>query len=82
MEKSHGIVAIDYQLSKDDRYMIRFYRRNEYYGVVDGYIIENGLSFIITVDYDRFREILGRKKKAEEEPGAAVDSAAAKTENK
>lgn len=77
-----GNVAIDYQLSKDGRYMIRFYRRNEYYGVVDGYIIENGLSFIITVDYDRFREILGRKKKAEEEPGAAVDSAAAKTENK
>ncbi|MDB5196864.1 MAG: hypothetical protein JWP88_1235 [Flaviaesturariibacter sp.] len=57
-----GNVAVNYQLSKDGRYMLRFYRRNEYEGQVDGYIIETGLGFIITVDYNRFREVLhGRR---------------------
>ncbi|HEX2607189.1 MAG TPA: translocation/assembly module TamB domain-containing protein [Flavisolibacter sp.] len=57
-----GNVAVDYQLTKDGRYLLRFFRRNEYEGVVDGYIIENGLSFILSVDYNRFRELLHRRK--------------------
>jgi translocation and assembly module TamB len=57
-----GNVSIDYQLSRDGRYLIRYFRKNDYEGVVDGYVIENGLSFIITVDYNRFREILHRRK--------------------
>ena len=52
-----GNVAVNYQLSRDGRYMLRFYRRNEYEGLVDGYVIETGLGFIITVDYNRFRQI-------------------------
>jgi hypothetical protein len=57
-----GNVAVDYQISKDGRYMLRFYRKNEYVGVVDGYIIETGLGFILNVDYNKFSEILHRKK--------------------
>jgi hypothetical protein len=57
-----GNVAVDYQLSRDGRYLIRFFRKNDYEGVVDGYVIENGLSFIISVDYNRFKEILFRRK--------------------
>jgi len=57
-----GNVAVDYQLTKDGRYLLRFFRRNQYEGVVDGYIVENGLSFILSVDYNRFRDILRRKK--------------------
>jgi len=53
-----GNVAVNYALSRDGRYMIRFYRKNEYQGVVDGYVLESGLSFLITVDYDRFSEVL------------------------
>lgn len=57
-----GNLSVNYAISRDGRYMIRFYRKNEYQGIVDGYIIENGLSFLITVDYDRFREILLKRK--------------------
>ena len=57
-----GNVSVDYQLSRDGRYLIRYFRKNDYEGVVDGYVIENGLSFIITVDYNLFREILHRRK--------------------
>ena len=57
-----GNIAINYQLSKDGKYMIRAYRKNEYEGALDGYIIETGLRFIISLDYEHFREILKSKK--------------------
>lgn len=60
-----GNIALDYQLSRNGRYLIRFFRRNQYEGVVDGYIIENGLSFIISVDFNRISEIFQRGKRAE-----------------
>jgi translocation and assembly module TamB len=52
-----GNLALDYRVSKDGRYLLRAYRKNEYVGIIDGYIIETGVSFIITVDYNRFRQI-------------------------
>ena len=57
-----GDLNINYSLSRDGRYMIRFYRKNRYEGVVDGYIIETGLSFIISVDYNRFSQLLRKRK--------------------
>lgn len=64
-QRNSGIadnVALDYKLSKDGRYMLRAYRKNEYEGVVDGYVIETGLSFIVTMDYNRFKEIFRKRK--------------------
>lgn len=52
-----GNVAIDYRLSKDGRYLLRAYRKNDYQGVLEGYIIETGIGFIISVDYNKFKEI-------------------------
>ncbi|HLG39273.1 MAG TPA: translocation/assembly module TamB domain-containing protein, partial [Chitinophagaceae bacterium] len=60
-------VALDYKLSKDGRYLLRAYRKNEYEGVIDGYVVETGVGFIITVDYNRFREIFQSQKKRQEE---------------
>ena len=57
-----GNIRVDYSISRDGRYMVRFYRKNEYEGIVDGYIIESGLSFIISVDYNRFAELLRKRK--------------------
>ena len=57
-----GNLNVNYAISRDGRYALRFYRKNEYEGVVDGYIIETGLSFIISVDYNRFRELLRKRK--------------------
>ena len=60
-----GDVALDYRLSRDGSYVLRGYRRNVYQGVVEGYIIETGLSFIITVDFNKVGELLHKKKKIE-----------------
>ncbi|MES2774378.1 MAG: translocation/assembly module TamB domain-containing protein [Bacteroidota bacterium] len=55
-----GDVALDYQLSKDGRYMVRAYRKNKFEGVVEGQIIETGVSFILTFDYDKLKELFYR----------------------
>ncbi len=57
-----GDVTVDYSLSRDERYMLRAYRKNEYQVALQGQIVETGLGFIITLDYDKFREIFQRSK--------------------
>jgi len=57
-----GNVALDYQLSRDNRYVLRAYRKNEYEGVIDGYLIETGVGFIITLDYNRFSQIFKKRR--------------------
>ena len=56
-----GDVAVDYLLSKDGRYTLRAYRRNNYEGVIEGQVIESGVSFIFTFDFNEFKEILNKK---------------------
>jgi hypothetical protein len=60
-----GNVAVDYSLSKDGRYRLRAYRKNEYEGIIEGYVIETGVGFIITLDYNKFRNLFLSKKQRE-----------------
>lgn len=62
-----GNVAVDYALSSDGRYKLRAYVTNDYQGVIDGYVTETGVGFIITIDYNKFKEIFQSKKKREQE---------------
>jgi hypothetical protein len=55
-----GDIAVDYQLSKDGRYRLRAYRKNQYQVALQGQIIETGVAFIITLDYNHFMEIFGK----------------------
>ena len=57
-----GDLNLDYKLSKDGRYMIRVYRKDQYESVVEGQVVETGLSFILTFDYDQFRELFENQK--------------------
>lgn len=58
-----GDVTVDYSLSKDGRYMLRAYRKNEYQVALQGQIVETGVGFIITLDYDKFREIFQKSRR-------------------
>jgi translocation and assembly module TamB len=64
-----GNISINYKLSKDGKYMLRAYRKNDYTGAIEGYIVETGIGFIISVDYNKFKELFTtkdqRKKKRE-----------------
>jgi hypothetical protein len=55
-----GDISADYQLTKDGRYRVRAYRKNEYEVALQGEVVETGLAFIITMDYNRFRELFHR----------------------
>ncbi|RYE22277.1 MAG: translocation/assembly module TamB, partial [Sphingobacteriales bacterium] len=59
-----GNVSVNYKLSRDGRYTLRAYRKDEFV-VIQGQIIETGIGFSLTVDYNRFREIF--RKRTEEE---------------
>ena len=61
-----GDVALDYQLTKDGRYMVRAYRKNEYQVAVEGQVVETGVAFIITMSYNKFSELF-RRSAAEKE---------------
>jgi hypothetical protein len=52
-----------YKLSKDGRYMMRAYRKNQYEAIMDGYFIETGLAFSVSMDYGKFKDLIKRKKK-------------------
>lgn len=61
-----GDVALDYQLTKDGRYMIRAYRKNQYQVAVEGQVIETGVAFVITMSYNKFRELFHRTEEEKE----------------
>lgn len=50
-------VSVNYNLSKDGRYLFRAYRKNQYQAVLEGFIVETGISFAITTDFDKFNEL-------------------------
>ncbi|MCX2480930.1 translocation/assembly module TamB domain-containing protein [Pedobacter sp. MC2016-15] len=62
-----GNVNVEYALSKDGRYRLRAYRRNQNEGVIEGQIIETGLGFALVVDYNRFREIFRKRSRRNRE---------------
>ncbi len=61
-----GDISVDYSLSRDGRYMLRAYRKNEYQVALQGQIVETGVGFIITLDYDQFKEIFEKSKRNRE----------------
>ena len=56
-------ITLAYSLTKDGRYLLRAYTKNQYEVTVDGFVVETGLSFVVTLDYEKFRELFQSKKK-------------------
>ena len=59
-----GNISGEYLLSKDGRYKLRAYRKNLYQVALEGQVIETGVGFIITLDYNKFKELFQKKKAA------------------
>lgn len=56
-------ITTTYKLSKDGRYMLKAYQRNQYEAILDGYFVETGVTFSLVMDYDKFYEILHKNSK-------------------
>jgi len=50
-------VNVNYNLSRDGRYALRAYRKNQYQAVLEGFIVETGVSFAVVMDYDKLKEM-------------------------
>ena len=57
-----GDVSLDYQITKDGRYKVRAYRVNKYQVALQGQVVETGVAFILTIDYNKFRELFSKTK--------------------
>jgi hypothetical protein len=55
-------VSVAYKLSADGRYMIRAYTRNQFEVDLDGYVVETGVAFLVTMDYEKFNELFRKKR--------------------
>ncbi|UYQ94902.1 translocation/assembly module TamB [Chitinophaga horti] len=62
-----GDVSAEYALSRDGRYRLRAYRRNLSETIIEGEVVETGLSFMLVMDYDEFREIFERRREKKQE---------------
>ena len=56
-------LAADYLLTADGKYSMRAYRKNYDEGVLEGYVTETGLNFIVSLDYNNFKSAFRKKKK-------------------
>ena len=65
-------LAADYLLTADGRYTMRAYRKAYDEGVLQGYVTETGLNFIVSLDYNNFRTLFRKKKKQEPQRAAAA----------
>jgi hypothetical protein len=57
-----GDISINYKLSADGRYRVRVYRKDEFI-VIEGQVVETGLAFSLTYEYNHFKELFARKSK-------------------
>jgi hypothetical protein len=57
-----GNTMVDYRLSQDGRYVVRAYRKDQYESIVEGQVVETGVSFILTLDYNQFSDLFKNRK--------------------
>jgi translocation and assembly module TamB len=68
-----GNLSADYRLSQDGRYMVRAYRVNQLQNIIDGYVIETGVTFRITIEYNRFKYIFRNRSKNQSKKAIEAD---------
>ncbi len=61
-----GDLSAAYSLTSDGRYKVRAYRKNEYQMALQGQVIETGVAFVVTMDYNKFRELFHRSQEEKE----------------
>lgn len=52
-----GDVSVVYKLTRDGRYRIKIFRKNQYEAILAGEVVETGATFNLIVDYDRLKEL-------------------------
>jgi hypothetical protein len=56
-----GDISLEYQLSRSGAYLLKAYQKNEYQVALQGQVVETGVGFVLTMDYNRFVELFRRR---------------------
>jgi hypothetical protein len=56
-------VAVNYSLTEDGRYRFRAFRKNQFQTVLEGFVVETGVSFVITLEYQSVKEFFQKNNK-------------------
>lgn len=59
-----GNVSLEYLLTKDGRYRLRGFRKNEYENVIDGQLIVTGVALIFNREFNKFSQLFNPLKEA------------------
>jgi len=55
-------LAADYLLTSDGKYSMRAYRKVYDEGVLEGFVTETGLDFIVNLNFNRFKDVFVKRK--------------------
>lgn len=61
-----GDVTVEYKLTKNGRYKVKAFRKNEYDGISNGTIVETGAGIMYIRNFTHFKELFISKKKRKE----------------
>jgi len=75
-----GDIEMEYALTRDGRYLLRVYRKNTYDIALQGQVVETGVGFVITMSYDKFKELFDQSKDKKELKKKLKDEAQSKKE--
>ena len=56
-------VTVNYKLTQDGKYLLRAYKKTQFEVILDGYVVETGLAFVVTMDFDKFKDLISKKSK-------------------
>jgi len=58
-------ITANYKLSEDGKYILKLYKQDQFEAIEDGYITETGIGFILTLNYNKFKDLFQKKNKEE-----------------
>ena len=56
-------INVNYKLTSDGKYALNVYRNNQYQTILEGFIVETGVSFVLTADYNVLKDLIKTKDK-------------------
>jgi hypothetical protein len=59
-----GNYTAEYKITKDGRYKLKAYRKDQYESDNSGQVIQTGIALVLFLDFNKYREILRNQQKA------------------
>jgi translocation and assembly module TamB len=55
-------IEVGYNITADGRYIVKIYRNSQFQTVLEGFVLETGVSFVLTSEYDNVKELFKKTK--------------------